>query len=59
MPLGTTDFCHFISVTLIFAEGHKVSAKQPVCFIFVHTVQLIRMKFDALFVFKAEYSDTL
>ena len=48
MLAGTGDFHHFIPLwlTLTLPGGHEVSAKLG--FVFSHTFQLIRVKFDVV-----------
>ena len=49
--IGAIDFCHYIllPLTLILIGGHKVSARlNPLGFIFCHTFQLVRMKFNVV-----------
>ena len=50
MLIGTIDFYHFIPcpLTLTLPGIHKISTKQSIGFIFSHTFQLIRMKFDVV-----------
>ena len=50
MLIGAIDFSHFIplSQTLTLAWGHKVCKAKPLGFIFSHTFQLIRIKFDVV-----------
>ena len=46
--IGTMNFCHVIplSVTFIFGLGSQSRSKaEPFSFIFLHTLQLLRMKF--------------
>ena len=59
--IGMIDFCHFIplSLTLTLPGGHKHSTKQRLFgFIFSHTFDLIRMKFDVMKTIQAEHPET-